>query len=95
MSDCVNLNSFSNELRAAGLPGHCASNGRVDFDDGTSWKPGQIAKTSQEILAEQVFSSHNKISSDLNEVLDKNNELLIQQEIRNLAIGSLKAKGLM
>lgn len=57
----LNLFKLSNELRAAGLPGNCSSDGRVDFADGTSYRPGQPVTNAQEKIAAAVLAAHDSM----------------------------------
>lgn len=56
MKACLNM--LADELRAAGLPGDCCSDGRVDFADGSCWRPGQEPRNAQERTAAAVVAAH-------------------------------------
>lgn len=56
----MNATKLDKELRAAGLAIHgCSSDGRVDFADGTSWRPGDPADTPERATAAKVVAAHN------------------------------------
>ena len=88
----VNVSSFSAELCARGLPGHCASDGRVDFADGSSWRPGQAAKTPDEILAASVFAAHSKPAADAADALEALRARVEAFAVRRAALVALRAR---
>ena len=54
----VFLKCYVEELRAAGLSGNCAADGRVDFSDGTSWRPGDPIRDERCAKAAAVLAAH-------------------------------------
>ena len=53
-----NVTKLADELRAVGLSGDCASDGRVDLGPGRSWRPGQPAIGAEEQAAASVLAAH-------------------------------------
>ena len=54
----VSLNHYTDALRAVGLSGDCAADGRVDFSDGTSWRPGDPIRDERCAKAAAVLAAH-------------------------------------
>jgi len=52
------LPRLTDELRAVGLSGDCAADGRVDFAEGGSWRPGDPIRDERCAKAAAVLAAH-------------------------------------
>ena len=88
----VNLQLYSREIEAAGLGSNCASDGRVDFTDGTSWRPGDAPKNAQETTAAAVFAAHDKAAADAADALEAIRDRVEEFAVRRAALVALRVR---
>lgn len=53
-----NVDALAAALVAAGLPGDCAADGRVDLPDGTSWRPGDPTPDATRQAVAAIVAAH-------------------------------------
>lgn len=79
------LPALSAALRAAGLPGDCASDGRVDFGPGDFWRPGDPVRDERCKIAAAVLAAHDCDAACAAEAAAKANEARVLAKMRTLA----------